>query len=112
MGNTHRNLSTRTHIFELLLQTFWAKKNPCKKSADLHPRQGNLLHWNIFTGLNETSLLQVIGWRPAEKKSPVFFNMRYGDTASRRRLSPAGFWTEEGKKAPEHRGKYRNELCF
>jgi hypothetical protein len=22
----HRNLSTRTHMFELLLQTFWAKK--------------------------------------------------------------------------------------
>jgi hypothetical protein len=31
-------------------------KNPCKKSADLYPRQGNLLHWNIFTGLNKTSL--------------------------------------------------------
>jgi hypothetical protein len=38
-----------------VLQTFWAKK-PCKKSADLHPRQGDLLHWNIFTGLNKTSL--------------------------------------------------------
>jgi hypothetical protein len=37
-------------MFELLLQTFWAKK-PLKKSADPHPRQGNLLHWNIFTGL-------------------------------------------------------------
>jgi hypothetical protein len=42
-------------MFELLLQTFWAK-NPCKKSAYLHPRQGNLLQWNIFTGLNKTSL--------------------------------------------------------
>jgi hypothetical protein len=42
-------------MIELLLQMFWAK-NPCKKSADLHPRQGNLLHWNIFTGLNKTSL--------------------------------------------------------
>jgi hypothetical protein len=53
---THRNLSTRTCMFELLLQTFWAKKKSCKKSADLHPRQGNLLLWNIFTGLNKTSL--------------------------------------------------------
>jgi hypothetical protein len=34
-------------MFELLLQTFWAKK-PCKKHADLHPRQGNLLRWKIF----------------------------------------------------------------
>jgi hypothetical protein len=34
----------RVHMFKLLLQTFWAKK-PCKKSADLHPRQGNLLHY-------------------------------------------------------------------
>jgi hypothetical protein len=54
-GFAHRNLSTRTRMFELLLQTFWAK-NPCKKPADLHPRQGNLLHRNIFTGLNKTSL--------------------------------------------------------
>jgi hypothetical protein len=30
-------------------QTFWAKK-PCKKSAHLHPRQGNLLHWDILQG--------------------------------------------------------------
>jgi hypothetical protein len=39
---THRNLSTRTSKFELVQQTFLAKK-PCKKSADLHPRKGNLL---------------------------------------------------------------------
>jgi hypothetical protein len=32
------------------------EKKLSKKSADLHPRQGNLLHWNIFTGLNKTSL--------------------------------------------------------
>jgi hypothetical protein len=55
IGIEHRNLSTRTRIFELPLQKFWAKKNPCKKSADLHPRQGNLQQWNIFTGLNQTS---------------------------------------------------------
>jgi hypothetical protein len=52
---SHRNPSTRTRMFELLLQTFWAKKT-CKKAAELHPRQGNLLHWNIFTRLNKTSL--------------------------------------------------------
>jgi hypothetical protein len=28
---------------------------PCKMSADLHPRQGNLLQRNTFTGLNTTS---------------------------------------------------------
>jgi hypothetical protein len=27
---------------------FW-QKNPCKKSADLHPRQGNKLPWNKGT---------------------------------------------------------------
>jgi hypothetical protein len=75
----HRNLSTRTRMFELLLQTLLAK-NPCKKSADVHPRQGNLLHWNIFTGLYKNlSSLHKIGWRPAEKNSPVFFNMRVLD---------------------------------
>jgi hypothetical protein len=42
-------------MFALAQQTFLAK-NPCKKSADLHPRQGNLLQRNIFTGLNKTSL--------------------------------------------------------
>jgi hypothetical protein len=56
LHKNHRNLSTRTCMFELLLQTFWAKKKTCKKSADLHPRQGNLLQWNIFTGLNKTYL--------------------------------------------------------
>jgi hypothetical protein len=33
----------------------FGQKKYCKKSADLHPRQGNLLHRNIFTGLNKTS---------------------------------------------------------
>jgi hypothetical protein len=55
LTETHRNLKYRTSMLAQVLQKFWAKK-PCKKSADLHPRQGNLLHWNIFTGLNETSL--------------------------------------------------------
>jgi hypothetical protein len=43
-------------MFELLLQTFWAKKNLVKSLLILHPRHGNLLQWNIFTGLNKTSL--------------------------------------------------------
>jgi hypothetical protein len=46
---THRNLSTRTSMYALVQQTFLAK-NPCKKSADLHPRQGNLLQRNILQG--------------------------------------------------------------
>jgi hypothetical protein len=50
----HRNLRTRMSMFALVQQTFWAKKT-CKKSADLHPRQGNLLQRNIFTGPNKTS---------------------------------------------------------
>jgi hypothetical protein len=33
---------------------FWQKNHV--KSADLHPRQGNLLQRNIFPGLNKTSL--------------------------------------------------------
>jgi hypothetical protein len=52
----HRNLRSRTSMLAQVLQTFWAKKKPCKKAADLHPRQGNLLHWNVFTWLNKTSL--------------------------------------------------------
>jgi hypothetical protein len=32
---------------------FWRKK-PSKKSANLHPRQGNLLQRNIFTELKKT----------------------------------------------------------
>jgi hypothetical protein len=43
-------------MFALVQQTFLAEKNPCKKSADLHHRQGSLLQRNIFTGLIETSL--------------------------------------------------------
>jgi hypothetical protein len=45
---------------------FWRKT--LVKSADLHPRQGNLLQRNILTGLNKNlSLQHKIGWRPAEK---------------------------------------------
>jgi hypothetical protein len=58
-------------MFALAQQTFLAKKLVHKKSADLHPRKGNLLQRNIFTGLNKTSLHRTkIGWRPAEKIRP------------------------------------------
>jgi hypothetical protein len=54
-------------MFELLLQTFWAKKTLVKSLLiSALDKVGNLQHWNIFTGLNK------IGWRPAEKNSPVF----------------------------------------
>jgi hypothetical protein len=39
----------------------FGRKNPCNKSADLHPRQSNLLHRNIFQRSTK------IGWRSAEK---------------------------------------------
>jgi hypothetical protein len=35
----------------------FGRKKPCKKSAALHPRQGNLLERNIFTGLLELLFL-------------------------------------------------------
>jgi hypothetical protein len=67
-------------IFLDLEQVCWhmsfkhfGRKKPCKKSADLHPRQGNLLHWNIFTGLNQTSLLHKIGCETSWKKFARFF---------------------------------------
>jgi hypothetical protein len=43
----HRNLSTRTSMFALVQQTILMEKT-CKKSADILPRQGNLLQRNIF----------------------------------------------------------------
>jgi hypothetical protein len=60
-------------VFSLVQQTFLAKKT-CKKSADLRPRQGNLLARNIFTGSNNTSLYlqHKIGWRSGEKNRPFF----------------------------------------
>jgi hypothetical protein len=51
----HRNLSTRTSKFVPVQQTFRAKKNPCKKSAVLHPRQCNLQQWNNFSAVYKTS---------------------------------------------------------
>jgi hypothetical protein len=43
-------------MFELPLQTFWVKKNLVKSLLISTLDKGNLLHWNIFTGLNKTSL--------------------------------------------------------
>jgi hypothetical protein len=37
-------------MFALAPLKFWAKKTPCKKLADLHPRQGNLLQRYHFQG--------------------------------------------------------------
>jgi hypothetical protein len=34
---------------------FW-ERTPCKKSADLHPRQGNLLQRNNISAVYKTSL--------------------------------------------------------
>jgi hypothetical protein len=59
----------------LVLQTFLVKK-PCKKAADLHPRQGNLLQRNIFTGLSKTSLYITKQVGDQLKKFRHFFNMR------------------------------------
>jgi hypothetical protein len=50
-----RNLCTRTSMSVMVLKIFWAKKS-FKKPSDRHPRQGILLHRNIFTGLSKTSL--------------------------------------------------------
>jgi hypothetical protein len=51
---------------------FW--ETHCKKMADLHPRQGNLLQRNNFSAVCKTSLhfAKYVGWRPAEKNLPVF----------------------------------------
>jgi hypothetical protein len=51
---------------------FW-ERTPCKKLADLHPWQGNLLQRNNFSavsGLQNLSSLCKIRERPAEKNVP------------------------------------------
>jgi hypothetical protein len=76
----------RSAIIEILdlEQVYWHRsckhfgwKNPCKKSADLHPRQGILLHF--YRAQQNLSLLHKIGWRQAEQKFARFFNMRLLD---------------------------------
>jgi hypothetical protein len=54
--NCDHNIDPRTSRFALVRKTFLGEKKPYKKSADLHPRQGDFLQRNIFTGLNKTSL--------------------------------------------------------
>jgi hypothetical protein len=73
----HRNLSTGTSMFALVQQTFLVKK-PCKKSDDLHPRQGNLLQRNIFTGINSVYNTKYVG--DQLKKIRPFFNMHLQPT--------------------------------
>jgi hypothetical protein len=56
-----------------VLQIFFWGRTPCKKWADLHPRQGNLLQRNNFSaGLQNLSSLHKIGWRSAEKNLCLF----------------------------------------
>jgi hypothetical protein len=65
---TPRNLGSRTSMLAQVLQILYGKEH-----LDLHPKQGNLLQRNIFTGLKQNlSLLHKIGWRPAEKNWPIF----------------------------------------
>jgi hypothetical protein len=70
---------SRTSMFAQVLQTFWAKK-PCKKSADLYPRRGNLLHWNIvqgstkplFTTQNMLEMLETVTSHSTKCPRPAF----------------------------------------
>jgi hypothetical protein len=65
-----------TSTLALVLQIFFGETTPCKKSADLHLRQANLLQRNNFSGVCKTSLhLTKLGWRSAEKKFSLFSNM-------------------------------------
>jgi hypothetical protein len=72
-----RNLNSRTNMLAQVLQIFLGERKPSKKLADLHSKQGSLLQRN--RAQRNLSLLHKIGWRPAEKNSPVFFNMHLLD---------------------------------
>jgi hypothetical protein len=63
-------------MFALVLQIFFWKEHLVKNLADLHPRQGNLLQRNHFSGVYKTSLhfAKYTGRRSAEKIIP-FSNM-------------------------------------
>jgi hypothetical protein len=50
------SMKVHEKIIEILVLEQVCLSCPCKKSADLHPRQGNLQHRSIFTGLNKTFL--------------------------------------------------------
>jgi hypothetical protein len=77
---------------------FWHKK-PCKKAADLHPRQGNLLQRNIFTGLNETSLFKTQNrLETICKKSPLF---QYASSSTKISMVSACHISTAAKKIAE-----------
>jgi hypothetical protein len=59
----------QVHTFCTSPAELFFKKKPCKKLADPHSKQGNLLHRNTFTGLCETFLhcTKYVGWRSSEK---------------------------------------------
>jgi hypothetical protein len=71
----HRNLSTRTSKFAPVQQTFWAKETLVKSL--LISTLDKVIYY-IGTIFLQSSLHK-IGWRPAEKNSPIFFSMRVLD---------------------------------
>jgi hypothetical protein len=57
------------------ITVIWGK-TPCKNASHFHPKQGNLLRRNNFTGLYKALHSQYkTGWRSAEKKSTISSNM-------------------------------------
>jgi hypothetical protein len=53
---THGNLRNKTSMFANGPVNIFGERTPRKILADLHPREGNLLQRNIFTGVYKTSL--------------------------------------------------------
>jgi hypothetical protein len=52
-GEKHGNLRTRTRMLAQVLKRFFGERTPCKKLADLHLRQGNLLQRNKFSEVTQ-----------------------------------------------------------
>jgi hypothetical protein len=58
-----------------VLQIFWGKEHLVKKSADLHPRQGNSLQRNYFSAVYTTSLhFSKYGGDQLKKIRPFFIH--------------------------------------
>jgi hypothetical protein len=55
---------------------YWVS-TPCKKMADLHPRQGNLPKKNVLSSLPNLKSLNKIGWRSPEQFQPFFKHASY-----------------------------------
>jgi hypothetical protein len=72
----HRNLRSRTSMSAQVLQIFWGKEHLEKNRLIFTLDKVIDLKGTIFCGLQNVSSLHKIGWRPAEKNSPVFFKMR------------------------------------